>query len=77
MPTSPPACPRCKGSGRVIVLHRLSRFVDPSWRTVAGIGFSQVTCPMCYGRGTLEPPDTHGSYTWPKETVDGSDQDQG
>jgi len=77
MPTSPKPCPTCKGNGKVIVLHDLPSDVDPHWRMAAGVGFSQVRCVACGGRGTTEPPEPIGAYTWPKATDDGSDQAQG
>lgn len=62
--TSPPACPRCRGSRRVVLVHS----TDGMWQ---GLHFSFARCGMCRGLGTAKPSDAAppGAHRWPGTTL--------
>lgn len=59
MPTIPEACPKCGGSGILIV--PLGRPMNAHkiflWRIREGVGYVEVPCGLCLTRGTCVAPE--------------------
>lgn len=64
MPTSPPACPECKGSRYIVDVldEETLATMHIRYRMLAGVGFSQIKCIVCDGRGSLAPDEPPGEY---------------
>lgn len=52
--SSPPICPLCKGSRKIVELKQLPDDADPFYKMVSGFGFVRSECGKCNGTGTTD-----------------------
>ena len=56
MPSVPPVCPSCKGSGACFIwLPKPLGILPRYWYLHMKVGYDRICCYICGGYGTLEP----------------------
>lgn len=65
MPTSPAACPACRGSGRLLFVAEAAADMPHHLRFAPGFGFWRERCLVCRGSGAAGPPEPPGEYAPP------------